>query len=289
MLEKVLPLLYQWHGMLVLASISLLIISSPFFTLVDKSNHEYSTVLENLSMQGSQMSMTLKSSELLRTSHSCCVAVVLPMTVDILMDFYLKLKGLPIASHLYDRCSLLVFFVMPSILYLFLGKSLYFPGVYVALFYAQYLIMVTISCKSVLAEYMEKSPVILPCSLYLALFTHCFNSCIRCLEHLLSINFGVTGFILSSITFALTVFSLIYWSHLTRQRQYRLNCFIPTDEEYYSWIFMLALVVLGHRSRVLLADQQLEGDIGQSVGGLHLHPAGLHCYRHCVTWPNCPN
>jgi len=89
---------------------------------------------------------------------------------------------------------------------------------------------------------MEKSPVILPCSLHLALFTHCFSSCIRCLEHLFSFSFGIAGLILSSITFALTIFSLIYWSHITRQRQIRRNCFIPTDEEYYNWIFMLALI-----------------------------------------------
>jgi hypothetical protein len=84
--------------------------------------------------------------------------------------------------------------------------------------------------------------VILPCSLYLALFTHCLSSCIRCLEHLFSFSFGFAGIVLSSITFALTIFSLIYWSHLTHQRQIHRNCFIPTDEEYYNWIFMLALV-----------------------------------------------
>eukprot|EP00597_Dinobryon_sp_UTEXLB2267_P002513 CAMPEP_0170059442 /NCGR_PEP_ID=MMETSP0019_2-20121128/1716_1 /TAXON_ID=98059 /ORGANISM="Dinobryon sp., Strain UTEXLB2267" /LENGTH=737 /DNA_ID=CAMNT_0010264689 /DNA_START=629 /DNA_END=2842 /DNA_ORIENTATION=+ len=102
--------------------------------------------------------------------------------------------------------------------------------------------MATISCKSVLEEYMEKSPVILPCLLHLTLFTHCFSSCIRCLEHFFSFNFGVAGLILSSITFALTIVSLIYWSFITRERQTRRNCFIPTDEEYYNWIFMLALI-----------------------------------------------
>mmetsp|Transcript_30767 Transcript_30767/g.42093 ORF Transcript_30767/g.42093 Transcript_30767/m.42093 type:complete len:831 (+) Transcript_30767:70-2562(+) len=234
--------LNHYNALLVLAGASLIIISSPFFTLFDKTNREYQTVLDNLSMEGSQMSMTLKTSELLRTSHSCCFAVVLPMTVDILMDLYLKIKGMPIASHLYDRCCLLLFFVVPSILYLCFGQSLYFPGIYVALFYAQYLVMATISCKTVLVEYMEKSPVILPCSLYLALITHCLSSCIRCLEHLYSLSFGVAGLLLSSITFVITVFSLIYWSHITRQRQYRRNCFIPSDEEYYNWIFMLALV-----------------------------------------------
>jgi len=89
---------------------------------------------------------------------------------------------------------------------------------------------------------MEKSPVILPCSLYASLFTHCLKSCIRCFELLLSLNFGNAGAILSLITFVLLVFNLIYWAYITRQRQYHRSCFVISNEEYNSWIFMVALV-----------------------------------------------
>ena len=88
---------------------------------------------------------------------------------------------------------------------------------------------------------MEKSPVILPCSLYASLFTHCLKSCIRCLEALFSLYFGNAGAILSLITFVILVFNLIYWAYITRQRQQHRNS-IPTDEEYYSLIFQVASV-----------------------------------------------
>lgn len=89
---------------------------------------------------------------------------------------------------------------------------------------------------------MDKSPVVLPCSLYLVMFFHCLKSCIRCLELLLSLSFGYFGMILSLITFGLTILILSYWTYITRQRQHQRNCFVLTNEEYYSWIFMVALV-----------------------------------------------
>lgn len=243
MIRKLLQQLYLWNGLLIMASVAFLIMLSPFFTLFDNSK-SHSPVIRNLSMEDSNFSKTLVNSELLRISHACCIAVVLPMVVDILMDVYLKfsVRGICIASHLFDRCCLLVSLVTPSICYLSLGKTFYFPGVYIVLFYAQFLVMATVSCKSVLVEYMEKSPVIPPCSLYLSMFTHCLKSCIRCLELLFSINFGIFGGILALITFGLTIFNLMYWTYLTRKRQHHRNCFIPTNEEYYSWIFMVALV-----------------------------------------------
>jgi hypothetical protein len=55
----VLQYLYQWNAILIMASASMLIILSPFFTLFvkSKSNHSYSTVLSNLSMEGDKKSV----------------------------------------------------------------------------------------------------------------------------------------------------------------------------------------------------------------------------------------
>jgi len=56
MLRWVLHNLYKYNALLVLASVSLLIITSPFFTLFGKSNRLYDTVLANLSMKGTTLS-----------------------------------------------------------------------------------------------------------------------------------------------------------------------------------------------------------------------------------------
>jgi len=91
---------------------------------------------------------------------------------------------------------------------------------------------------------MEKSPVILPFSLYIALFCHCLKSCIRCYEVFFSLSFGTFGSVLASITFGLTIFNFIYWSYTTRQQQYQRKNLNPTDEEYYCWIHLFALVAV---------------------------------------------
>ena len=84
--------------------------------------------------------------------------------------------------------------------------------------------------------------MILPCSLYIALFCHCLKSCLRCYEVFFSLSFGILCFVLAALTIILTVFNFIYWSHITRKKQYQRKNLNPTDEEYYCWIQMFALV-----------------------------------------------
>jgi len=102
----------------------------------------------------------------------------------------------------------------------------------------------------VIVELMEKSPVILPCSLYIALFCHCLKSCLRCYEVFFSLSFGILCFVLAALTIILTVFNFIYWSHITRKKQYQRKNLNPTDEEYYCWIHLFSLAVVSSWSCV---------------------------------------
>jgi hypothetical protein len=94
----------------------------------------------------------------------------------------------------------------------------------------------------VLSEYMEKSQVILPCLLYVAMIINCLKLNISCLESLLSLNLGYFVRLLSLISFSLALFNFIYWAIITRQRQLQRNCFILTKEEYYCWVFKVSMV-----------------------------------------------
>jgi len=149
------------HFILACTTITLILVHSPLFFLLNQNHHEYSIVRNAAWMEGSKMSGVLRSSELLRIAHSCCLAGILPMGIDILMDFYMKLNGITIASHLPERCIYLLALLIPCLTFLFLNQSSEMPGIYVVQIYSQNFAIAAVSCKLALSEFGSKSKYVL--------------------------------------------------------------------------------------------------------------------------------
>mmetsp|Transcript_17069 Transcript_17069/g.23459 ORF Transcript_17069/g.23459 Transcript_17069/m.23459 type:complete len:922 (+) Transcript_17069:41-2806(+) len=185
------------------------------------------------------LAITLKNSEKLRTSHACCIAVVLPMAVDLLMDYYLKLKGIAISAQWNDRFILSLSIVIPSLAYLFFCDSAYITCVYVILFYAQFIGLAAVTSYSVLSDFKKKSKYVLPNTLYLVFFLHCLKSCLRVYAFLFGAGFNEIADMLVMIVCALLYFNVVYWWYKTLQfPKESKKC---TEDEYRCAIYMMVL------------------------------------------------
>jgi len=177
---------------------------------------------------------------------------------------YIKVKGITIAANLLDRFLLLVSIALPSISYLVLRNMWCCPGIYVTLFYAQFVVLAAVVCKSgvftfylyirlilyyryydfdclVLVDYSLKSNTILPYSLYVTMFLHCLKSCLRSYELFFSLSIGSLCLALSSATYILTIFNFLYWCRLTWSLKRGQNLLAISQEEYFCWVFVLGL------------------------------------------------
>mmetsp|Transcript_25988 Transcript_25988/g.37270 ORF Transcript_25988/g.37270 Transcript_25988/m.37270 type:complete len:835 (+) Transcript_25988:1356-3860(+) len=196
----------------------LILIFIPFLFLFNHNlnNEQYDIVRRNVSMSGSIMANVLKNSEVLRIAHACCIAGVLPMAVDVAMDFYLKTTFKTISSQWNERFLYLFALLIPSVTFLVWGQSSYIPGIYITQLYAQCAFIGAVVLKSVLVEFQSKSKRILPTLLHISVYSNCLRCAFRSFEVLLDLNLmGFLASIMAIGTFISLSVGFIWWLYKT--------------------------------------------------------------------------
>jgi len=120
---------------LLLTICTVVVCNFPFFFVASTNCDELCDTME---LAGSEIAKVLHTSALLHTAHACSIAGALPMTVDVLMDYYLKIRATKkVASEWNERCLYVLALVLPSATFLLFSHSRIIPLVYIAQMYTK--------------------------------------------------------------------------------------------------------------------------------------------------------
>jgi len=214
-------------------SFSIILIFSPLFVLV--GNFENKNVILD-----SVLSKTLKSSELLRLAHACCVAASLPMAMDILLDYYLKFKNLSSSDRLMERSAIWLALVLPSIIYLKFFDVTDISMVYIVLNASQSSSIALLIWNAVMPEFARKSSHLLPVGSYMIVSLFVIRNMLRVYDLFFHIGLPFEQFIdyLTYSTYALAFGGGALWLFRTVQMNRNASY---SHEEFQCFIFLQAI------------------------------------------------
>mmetsp|Transcript_30754 Transcript_30754/g.42079 ORF Transcript_30754/g.42079 Transcript_30754/m.42079 type:complete len:787 (-) Transcript_30754:184-2544(-) len=230
------------------------------------NNHDpsYDHVRKGIFMDGSHFSRVIRKSSMLQTAHACLIASALPMSVDTLLDYPLKLNGITMWN---ERLCFLLSLLIPSIGFLLFHESPYMPGIYLIQQLSQELTLFSLAVRAVLPNLLKKSKLVLPGLVFASLFTFSLRCILEAFEAFLNFNEGHSlavrpSLMMFYLSWLLGVSSLLYWMHLTSKSKGQFSFCSLSHEEYQELIYATTLA-LAALSALL-----------------------LNIFFHATTWPN---
>lgn len=166
-----------------------------------------------------------------------------------------------------ERLLLLLALLVPNIILISNRESPYLPGIFVILFYSEFLVLVAVCYSAgiycllndtfdadytailffeVFADYCSKSKRLLPSALVINFVIFIVKSCMRVYEFVYDLHssFGPFLTVINILSCTIFIFHTIYWTHLTVKDLKRRCTTVLTLEENRCIVYTPALVAL---------------------------------------------
>jgi len=190
----------------------------------------------------------LKTSIPLLIAHYSCITGVLPLTVDLIFDFYTKISVISLAIRLRDQVSLFFAFLLPSILFICFRSEDYMPSLYTAGLHAKNIIVIITMFQAVngevqmkrqaLSDFLFIGAVSRMTAFLISTYTYYYD---------LSIIFLCIAYTLQVLSFISAVFVFYSWMNevALRQKVRFVHMDLLTVEEFSCLVHVLPMLVYG--------------------------------------------